>query len=73
MVYFLFIIFVSIFITIIDLKSPDFVCFQIFFLVLSSVYKTHWEASLFKAPEGLCIKKTLCGFESWKEPGYKTA
>lgn len=73
MIDFLFIIFVSMFIIIIGLKSPDVVCSQIFFLVLCSVYKTHWEASLFNAPEGLCIKKTLFGFESWKEPGYKTA
>ena len=73
MVEVLFIIIVSMFIIIIGLNSPDVVCSQIFFVVLCSVYKTHWEASLFNAPEGLCIKKTLFGFESWKEPGYKTA
>lgn len=71
MIDFLFIIFVSMFIIIIGLKSPDVVCSQIFFLVLCSVYKTHWEASLFNAPEGLCIKRHYLVLKAGKNQAIK--
>lgn len=47
------------FIIIIGLKSSDFVLSEIFLSVLCSVYKTHWELSLFLCSRGLIYKKDI--------------